>query len=286
MGMFRPIRKAARKTSKGFKKAANNVGRRIEATARKTGKGVGKAAHQTGRHIEKATRKTGKGLNRAAHQMGRGIEKTVRKTKTSVNRTAHQTGRAFENVSRETAKGLGKAARETGKGLKQTTRKTEIVLETIEEETQNVVWSLGIGRKGKIFPRLNTSYHYAGTHVFVSRGAYEHHGIYVGDGKVVEYNNSHGVRVVRLSKFRRGTTVYVQRYSRKQRAFSYNQIVERALGRVNEKNYDVVVSNCEHLARWCVTGKAWSPQSLSILDSGVSHTVRMGLRTTASQMGW
>ena len=33
------------------------------------------------------------------------------------------------------------------------------------------------------------------------------------------------------------------------------QIVARALARVGDKGYNLLLSNCEHFALWCVTGQ-------------------------------
>lgn len=118
--------------------------------------------------------------------------------------------------------------------------------------------------------------HPLGSHLKVSGGAYSHHGVYIGDHRVVHYTGEVGrkrharVQVDALSTFARGGTVQVVRYARR---LSGRAAVERALSRVGESSYDLVFNNCEHFARWCCTGDHASEQ------------VRTAASTTAGAVG-
>jgi len=102
-----------------------------------------------------------------------------------------------------------------------------------------------------------------GRHLRVRRTGYYHHGIDIGDGYVVHYTglskdkSSATIRFDTYETFRNGGFVEVKRYSR---AHSPEVVVARARSRVGENGYDVFGSNCEHFARWCMTGESRSEQ--------------------------
>jgi len=99
-----------------------------------------------------------------------------------------------------------------------------------------------------------------GDHIYVMRGAYAHHGIYVGDGTVVHWDKKSKVpRIARvpLEEFSRGEPVHVREYDA---CFDPDTVVARALSRLGETGYDYVANNCEHFATWCKTGQEHSQQ--------------------------
>lgn len=103
-----------------------------------------------------------------------------------------------------------------------------------------------------------------GDHVFVKRALYTHHGIALGDGRVVHYSGAPGskvnaqVVVSSLADFLIGGTLGVKVYSMER--FSPDEVVERALSRVGEAAYHFAANNCEHFAVWAKTGVAASGQ--------------------------
>lgn len=116
-----------------------------------------------------------------------------------------------------------------------------------------------------------------GDHIYSPRKGYTHHGIYIGDNEVVHYsgfvNGRKGgkIEVTTLRRFQRGNSVHVRRYTDKSkfdanfhmrpaRKYSAEKTVERALSRLDEDWYNVLVNNCEHFACWCVTGRHSSEQ--------------------------
>lgn len=98
-----------------------------------------------------------------------------------------------------------------------------------------------------------------GDHIRVRRGLYFHHGVDMGDGRVVHYAGlADGLRagpvdVVDMDRFAAGRTVKVIRHKGR---LSPRETLSRALSRVGEERYHVVWRNCEHFATWAVTGKA------------------------------
>jgi Lecithin retinol acyltransferase len=101
-------------------------------------------------------------------------------------------------------------------------------------------------------------------HVVTSRTGYTHHGIYVGDGKVVHYPGlSRGwrggpVEEVSLAEFARGRRVRVRPHMRAR--FDRDDVVARARSRLGEDCYRLLSNNCEHFCEWCVHGENRSRQ--------------------------
>ena len=102
-----------------------------------------------------------------------------------------------------------------------------------------------------------------GDHIYALRAGYAHHGIDCGDGKVVAYTgglssssgSSGGIEQTSFLVFSKGFPVYVRKYSDKvMREYPPDSVVQRALSRVGEKEYNVLSNNCEHFATWCKCG--------------------------------
>jgi hypothetical protein len=108
-----------------------------------------------------------------------------------------------------------------------------------------------------------------GAHLVTPRGWYSHHGIHVGNGRVVHYSGfCHGlhrgpVEETSLADFTRGRGLVVRAH-RKSR-FGAHEIVARARSRLGENGYRLLGNNCEHFCEWCVTGNAHSEQVERIL---------------------
>lgn len=103
-----------------------------------------------------------------------------------------------------------------------------------------------------------------GAHLVVHHFGYQHHGIYVGRGRVVHYSGfstflSHGpVQECSLTSFTSGHKVSLK--SAGVCAFSADQVVARACSRLGENKYSLLTNNCEHFCEWCVHGISRSPQ--------------------------
>jgi len=101
-----------------------------------------------------------------------------------------------------------------------------------------------------------------GSHVVTPRRGYLHHGIYVGDGKVVHYAGlAHGLRggsveEVPIERFARGRPVWM----RSGAVFDEQEVVCRARSRLGEQRYSLLSNNCEHFCEWCLRGEPRSFQ--------------------------
>lgn len=102
------------------------------------------------------------------------------------------------------------------------------------------------------------------SHLITRRGAYRHHGVYVGDGRVIQYTGySSGIRrrpveEVSLGVFAGGHSVRV--LHRGAGRYSPVEVIERARSRLGEDRYRILTNNCEHFCEWCFSGVARSFQ--------------------------
>jgi lecithin:retinol acyltransferase len=101
-------------------------------------------------------------------------------------------------------------------------------------------------------------------HLVVSRTWYAHHGIYVGDGKVVHYRGlcrslrAGPVEEVSLAEFSRGRPIRVRLQGAAR--FDREVVIARARSRLGEDCYRILSNNCEHFCEWCVHGRNRSLQ--------------------------
>lgn len=102
-----------------------------------------------------------------------------------------------------------------------------------------------------------------GTHVYVQRKFYTHHGIWLGDDKVIHYTGEPGdvanaeIAVTTVDQFLKGGVLKVRDYPS---PFPPAEIAARALLRLGEKNYHLLYNNCEHFAVWARLGQPKSAQ--------------------------
>ena len=103
-----------------------------------------------------------------------------------------------------------------------------------------------------------------GTHLVTPRRGYTHHGVYVGEGKVIQYAgfarglHSGPVEEVTLEQFAKGHPVWFREGPPP--TFEAHQIVQRARARIGEDRYHLLTNNCEHFCQWCLRGEHRSDQ--------------------------
>lgn len=109
-----------------------------------------------------------------------------------------------------------------------------------------------------------------GDELRVDRGFYHHHGCYVGDGVVVQFggrikDKPHAsIHYTSVADFAKGAQVKVVEHDELDRPAA----VQRALWLVENPpptTYHLFGYNCEHVARWCATGKIESSQAKGAL---------------------
>jgi hypothetical protein len=93
---------------------------------------------------------------------------------------------------------------------------------------------------------------------------FAHHGLYVGDGKVIHYGAlmydviRKPVEEVTIGAFAEGRPVYVVTHA--ERCLDVDESIRRARSRLGEKHYRLLSNNCEHFVEWCLHGVARSFQ--------------------------
>ena len=102
-----------------------------------------------------------------------------------------------------------------------------------------------------------------GAHLTTPRRGFTHHGIHIGNGRVVHYPGSSRcfdtgpVCEVSIDEFERGHGFSIAATASR---FNTEQIVVRARSRIGEAAYSVTANNCEHFCHWCLNGTPKSEQ--------------------------
>lgn len=103
-----------------------------------------------------------------------------------------------------------------------------------------------------------------GAHLVTCRAGYNHHGIYVGNGKVIHYSGfcttlrRGPVEEVSLARFAGTHTVAVM--DEPHARYIGREAVQRARSRLGENHYRLLTNNCEHFCTWCIDGVGRSEQ--------------------------
>lgn len=121
----------------------------------------------------------------------------------------------------------------------------------------------------------------AGEHLIVYHRWYVHHGIDLGDGRVVHFGRgiydlpNAKVEVVSRQEFADGGTI---RKGTSPICFSRNEVVQRAMECVGQGNYDLWDNNCEHFVHWCRNGNRLSLQS-HLVQTGARQAIAIITKT-------
>ena len=108
-----------------------------------------------------------------------------------------------------------------------------------------------------------------GAHLITPRLGYWHHGIYVGNGKVVHYAglsrtfHRGPVEEITVDRFTAGRPLLVRQDC--QHKFSCQDAVQRARSRIGESEYRILTNNCEHFCNWCLNNEHRSAQADRLL---------------------
>jgi HRAS-like suppressor 3 len=117
-----------------------------------------------------------------------------------------------------------------------------------------------------------------GSHLATQRRGYVHHGIYIGNGKVIHYAGlsrhlGRGpVEIVTIEQFAAGFGFKVIAHPRA--LYTGFEVVRRAVSRLGERNYKLLTNNCEHFCMWCLFGQGKSEQIEACLHNPV-HAVAL-----------
>ena len=127
-----------------------------------------------------------------------------------------------------------------------------------------------------------------GDHIRIARSFYTHHGIYMGDDGVIHFTgdlkNRRGAKIRRtsLSRFLGGQPKRDLEIVQYGKCHSRKRVVKRAERRLGEDGYSVFGNNCEHFARWCVTGRHESRQVARVVRIAGAVCLAAGTAATAA----
>lgn len=136
-----------------------------------------------------------------------------------------------------------------------------------------------------------------GAHVISRRRGYLHHGIYVGQGKVVHYGglarglHRRPVEEISLALFAAGRPLWMR--CGPSAHFDREEVIRRARSRVGEDCYRLLTNNCEHFCEWCLRGEPrsyqiermlWLPQrALRMISNHMREVTQTASRVLADQ---
>jgi hypothetical protein len=115
---------------------------------------------------------------------------------------------------------------------------------------------------------------------------FAHHGIHVGDGKVVHYGAlvydviRRPVEEVTLDSFAGGRRVFVVEHG--DECLAPEDVIQRARSRLGENRYRLLTNNCEHFVEWCLHDAQRSFQ----VDTALAYARLMGERVQSSLLGY
>jgi hypothetical protein len=95
-----------------------------------------------------------------------------------------------------------------------------------------------------------------GAHLITPWLGFAHHGIYMGEGKVIHYGAlvydiiRKPVEEVTLESFAGGRPVFIVQHD--ELPYGVKEILERARSRLGEHQYRLLSNNCEHFVEWCL----------------------------------
>ena len=108
-----------------------------------------------------------------------------------------------------------------------------------------------------------------GAHLVTPWLGFAHHGLYVGEGRVVHYGAllydivRRPVEQVTLEAFAGGRPVFIVEHG--EACLDTEEVIRRALSRLGEKRYRLFTNNCEHFVEWCLHDVARSFQAETAL---------------------
>ena len=95
-----------------------------------------------------------------------------------------------------------------------------------------------------------------GAHLITPWFGFAHHGIYVGNGRVIQYGAlmfnliRKPVEEVSMARFANGRAVFVVQHG--ECCLGAAEVVLRARSRLGERRYRLFSNNCEHFVEWCL----------------------------------
>ncbi len=115
-----------------------------------------------------------------------------------------------------------------------------------------------------------------GDHIYVlcqkNIVTFQHHGIDCGDGNVIHFSKETKRIVADTMSFFKSMSKdgVIRKYNSKQ-CYSPSVVVQRAMNKLGEAEYQLDTDNCEHFANWCRTDR-WESQQINGVAGNVLGT--------------
>lgn len=157
-----------------------------------------------------------------------------------------------QKMMNETRKKYRKEIEDTAHKIHPTYGKVVRSMNNVDDTLENVKDTFENGILRSLFSSEVKSLNLA-DHLFVQRFGYTHHGIYIGDGRVIHYL-SERVKEDTLETFADGAKIHKKSNEESPIRYTRQQAVNRAYRRYSESQYNVVINNCDSFVRWCRAG--------------------------------
>ncbi len=154
----------------------------------------------------------------------------------------------IENYSKEHRKEIEDRA----KNINSTCGKVVRGLNNLNDTLENAQDSINYGVLRALLSEEVKSLDLA-DHLFVQRVGYTHHGLYVGNGKVIHYLKE-CIREDSLETFADGAKIHKKSTYDSPISYSKQECINRAYRRYREDKYNLLINNCENFVRWCRCG--------------------------------
>lgn len=123
-----------------------------------------------------------------------------------------------------------------------------------------------------------------GDHLISPRTGYDHHGLYIGNRKVIHYSglsdifDKGGIKITSIDEFIQGNGCSVK--SHFAAFYDAEDRVARAYSKLGEDSYNLAFNNCEHFVNWCFYGVKYSSQvaKIALGTAAMVLIVLQGLR--------
>lgn len=120
-----------------------------------------------------------------------------------------------------------------------------------------------------------------GDHIRVSRLAYYHHGIYIGDNLVIHFSGEpskkQNAEIIKtpLAEFLDGGRLEIVNHPH---CLPPDEVVDRAYAALGQKGYNLIYNNCEHFALYCKTGQHESNQVDGLMNKAAGYGTKKILK--------
>ncbi|GAA0405653.1 hypothetical protein GCM10009133_12860 [Cocleimonas flava] len=129
---------------------------------------------------------------------------------------------------------------------------------------------------------------FKGQHLYIKKasGSYTHHGLGIGDDKVIHYSGLANdltvpgvIEEITIEEFSQNKDIHIKPHL--DRKYLVDEAIIRASLRLGESQYHILHNNCEHFVEWCISGRHKSSQSQRgklIYSAGIGARALIGVK--------